>query len=110
MSGAPAASSLVEVEGLCVAFGARRVVRDVSFRLARGATLALVGESGSGKSLSALSLLGLLPAGAAATGRVRIAGEDVIGAASLHAHAALGRAPRGTGAAFAGRAGADARR
>ena len=81
MSGAPAASSLVEVEGLCVAFGARRVVRDVSFRLARGATLALVGESGSGKSLSALSLLGLLPAGAAATGRVRIAGEDVIGAA-----------------------------
>ena len=81
MSGAPAASSLVEVEGLSVAFGARRVVRDVSFRLARGATLALVGESGSGKSLSALSLLGLLPAGAVATGRVRIAGEDVIGAA-----------------------------
>ncbi len=81
MSGAPAASTVVEVEGLSVAFGARRVVRDVSFRLARGATLALVGESGSGKSLSALSLLGLLPAGAEATGRVRIAGEDVIGAA-----------------------------
>ena len=67
MSGARADSALVEVEGLCVAFGARRVVRDLSFRLARGATLALVGESGSGKSLSALSLLGLLPAGAAAT-------------------------------------------
>ena len=81
MSGAPAGSAVVEVAGLSVAFGARRVVRDVSFRLARGATLALVGESGSGKSLSALSLLGLLPAGAEATGQVRIAGENVIGAA-----------------------------
>ncbi len=77
----PAGSPLVEVEGLSVAFGARRVVRDVSFRLSAGATLGLVGESGSGKSLTALSLLGLLPPGAAATGRLRLAGQEVIGAA-----------------------------
>jgi microcin C transport system ATP-binding protein len=81
MTVAPIASPLVEVEGLSVAFGARRVVRDVSFRLSAGGTLALVGESGSGKSLTALSLLGLLPAGAVATGRARIAGQEVIGAA-----------------------------
>jgi microcin C transport system ATP-binding protein len=81
MTVAPIASPLVEVEGLSVAFGARRVVRDVSFRLSAGGTLALVGESGSGKSLTALSLLGLLPAGAVATGRARLAGQEVIGAA-----------------------------
>ena len=55
--------SLVEVENLSVAFGDRRVVDDVSFTLDRGETLALVGESGSGKSLTALSLLQLLPPG-----------------------------------------------
>ena len=73
---------LVEVAGLNVAFGARRVVCDVGFRLARGRTLALVGESGSGKSLTALALLGLLPPGALATGSIRLAGHDV-----LHANA-----------------------
>jgi peptide/nickel transport system ATP-binding protein/oligopeptide transport system ATP-binding protein len=71
---------LVEVEGLSIAFGARQVVRDVGFRLSAGGTLALVGESGSGKSLTALSLLGLLPPGAVASGRVRLAGQEVIGA------------------------------
>jgi len=39
----------------------RRLVRDVSFKLTAGQTLALVGESGSGKTLTALSLLRLLP-------------------------------------------------
>ena len=41
--------SLLEVNGLSVAFGAKRVVDDVSFTLDRGETLALVGESGSGQ-------------------------------------------------------------
>ena len=55
--------SLVEVQDLSVAFGTKCVVRDVSFTLERGETLALVGESGSGKSVTALSLLQLLPHG-----------------------------------------------
>jgi microcin C transport system ATP-binding protein len=83
--------SLVEVEGLSVAFGARRVVRDVSFRLDRGETLALVGESGSGKSLTALSLLQLLPHGASnPSGRVLLDGESMIGAAPSVLHRARG--------------------
>ena len=73
--------SLVEVEDLSVAFGSKRVVDRVSFTIERGETLALVGESGSGKSLTALSLLQLLPHGAVnTTGRIVLEGKSVIGA------------------------------
>ncbi len=72
------ATSLLAVEGLTVRFGlARPVVDGVSFTLNRGETLALVGESGSGKSLTALSVLGLLPPGAAVQGGVMLDGVDV---------------------------------
>ena len=70
--------SLLTVESLSVSFGHRRVVEDVSFTLDRGETLALVGESGSGKSLTALSLLQLLPPGASCSGRVVLDGQEVI--------------------------------
>ena len=74
--------SLVEVENLSVAFGTRTVVDGVSFTLERGETLALVGESGSGKSVTALSLLQLLPVGGTnPTGKIRLNGEEMIGAA-----------------------------
>jgi microcin C transport system ATP-binding protein len=72
--------SFVEVENLTVAFGDRVVVDRVGFTLDRGETLALVGESGSGKSLTALSLLQLLPPGATCRGRVVVDGQSVIGA------------------------------
>ncbi len=69
--------SLLTVERLSVAFAGRRVVDGVSFTLDRGETLALVGESGSGKSLTALSVLGLLPPGAAVSGRIVLDGVDM---------------------------------
>ena len=73
--------SLVEVENLSVAFGPKRVVEGVSFTLDRGETLALVGESGSGKSLTALSILQLLPPGGSnPTGRILLDGQSMIGA------------------------------
>jgi microcin C transport system ATP-binding protein len=72
--------SLVTVNNLTVAFGPRVVVDRVSFTLDRGETLALVGESGSGKSLTALSLLQLLPPGATCTGEVVVDEQSVIGA------------------------------
>ena len=72
--------TLVSVEDLTVAFGDRVVVDHVGFTLDRGETLALVGESGSGKSLTALSLLQLLPPGAICGGRVSVDGQSVIGA------------------------------
>jgi len=69
--------SLLTVERLSIAFASRRVVDDVSFALDRGETLALVGESGSGKSLTALSVLGLLPPGAVLSGQIVLDGVDM---------------------------------
>lgn len=53
--------NLLEVQKLSIHFGDKPVVDHLSFVLSAGKTLAIVGESGSGKSLTALSLLGLLP-------------------------------------------------
>jgi oligopeptide transport system ATP-binding protein len=83
--------SLLEVKDLSVAFGARRVVDQVSFSLDRGETLALVGESGSGKSLTALSLLQLLPRGGTnPTGTIRLDDDEMIGASPDILHQARG--------------------
>ena len=78
-SGRAGQTSLVTVEDLTVAFDGRVVVNRVGFSLDRGETLALVGESGSGKSLTALSLLQLLPPGATCRGHVMVDGQSMIG-------------------------------
>jgi len=52
---------LLQVRALSVAFAGLEVVHSIDFELAAGERLALVGESGSGKTVSALSLLRLLP-------------------------------------------------
>ncbi|MCK8786798.1 ATP-binding cassette domain-containing protein, partial [Roseomonas sp. NAR14] len=71
--------ALLTVEKLSVAFGPRRVVQDVSFAIRPGETLALVGESGSGKSLTALSVLRLLPPGGTnPAGRIVLDGTEVL--------------------------------
>ena len=61
-------SALLSVNNLSIAFAAdadfKCVVEDVSFSVDRGKTLALVGESGSGKTLTAMSIMQLLPMGA----------------------------------------------
>ncbi|MBI3571234.1 MAG: ATP-binding cassette domain-containing protein, partial [Gammaproteobacteria bacterium] len=58
-------STLLKVEGLKTWFdtpeGMVRAVDGIDFHIARGETLALLGESGCGKSISALSLLQLVP-------------------------------------------------
>lgn len=83
--------SLLEVANLSVAFGTKRVVDKVSFTLDRGETVALVGESGSGKSLTALSLLQLLPHGGTnPTGSILLDGDQMIGASNAVLHRARG--------------------
>ncbi len=77
--------SLLEVEDLSVSFGGGEgeieAVRHVGFRIEKGETLALVGESGSGKSVTALSILQLLPYPKARhpSGSVRLDGEELLG-------------------------------
>ena len=77
---------LVDVKDLAVHFrvGSRtnKAVKGVSFSIAKGETLALVGESGSGKSVTALSVLQLLPYPAAShpKGSILIDGMEMVGA------------------------------
>ena len=55
-------------------------VQSVDFHVEKGETVAIVGESGSGKSVSALSIVGLLPENAAISGSVRYKNTEMIGA------------------------------
>jgi microcin C transport system ATP-binding protein len=73
---------VLEIEGLRVRFGSREVVKGVSLHVDRRETLALVGESGSGKSVTALSVLQLLPYPRAShpAGSIRVRGQEMIGA------------------------------
>jgi microcin C transport system ATP-binding protein len=89
VSGALNARPLLDVRNLSVTFAGRggappvEAVRGVTFALDRGETLALVGESGSGKSVTALSILQLLPYPLAAhrpDSSIRFAGEELVGA------------------------------
>ncbi len=74
----------LSVEDLAVDFRqggtVTHAVNGVSFEIKRGETLALVGESGSGKSVTALSILKLLPYPAAShpSGKVLFKGEDLL--------------------------------
>src|ERR1700740_3467625 len=80
MSEIGAIEPLLEIEGLSVNFASRRgtiaAVRNVSLSIAPGEILGIVGESGAGKSVTALTVMGILPAAACvAYGRVQFAGR-----------------------------------
>jgi len=79
-----AAPPLLEVRDLRTVFdfedGVVRAVDGVSFALERGQVLGLVGESGCGKTMTALSLMRLVPpAGRIVAGQVRLEGRDLLG-------------------------------
>lgn len=69
---------VLSVDDLEISFGARPVVKGVSFQLAPGEIMALVGESGSGKSMLGRAIMGLLPGGGAVTrGRILFQNQEV---------------------------------
>ncbi|PKR47293.1 ABC transporter ATP-binding protein [Thalassospira povalilytica] len=73
---------LLDVSNLSVNFGNVQAVKGVSLSMARGETMALVGESGSGKSVTALSILQLLPYPRAShpSGSITFDGHELVGA------------------------------
>ncbi|MEY9123045.1 ABC transporter ATP-binding protein [Bradyrhizobium yuanmingense] len=80
---AEAQSSVLSVSGLTTSFMLERqwipVVRNVSFDIAARETVAIVGESGSGKSVTALSIMRLIPKEIGRVeGRVMLAGRDLL--------------------------------
>ncbi|MGH1479132.1 MAG: ATP-binding cassette domain-containing protein, partial [Geminicoccales bacterium] len=78
--------SLLDVSDLSVDFkiedGELHAVKEVSFSIDKGETLALVGESGSGKSVTALSIMQLLPYPKAKhpSGSIMFDGNEMVGA------------------------------
>ena len=75
--------ALLDVKDLSIRLQTQRgpadAVRDINFTLARGETLGLIGESGCGKSITALSLMGLLPENAVVRGSIRFDDQELVG-------------------------------
>ncbi|MGM0584161.1 MAG: ABC transporter ATP-binding protein [Pseudomonadota bacterium] len=71
--------SLLEIENLNLEIARLPILRDVSLSIEAGEVLGLVGESGSGKSMTALSVMRLLPEAARLAGSIRLDGEELTG-------------------------------
>jgi len=84
MSEIAAEATVLDIKGLQTVFftnsGLFRAVDDVSFRVRRGETLAIVGESGCGKSVTALSIMRLVPdpPGRIVGGSITLEGQDLL--------------------------------
>ncbi|WP_137152974.1 ABC transporter ATP-binding protein [Devosia sp. FKR38] len=81
---------LLSVRDLTIAFGATPATRSIGFDIAPGETLALVGESGSGKSVTALSILRLLPPAATVSGQILFKGQNLVTAPPAELRAVRG--------------------
>lgn len=82
--------SLLAVQHLSIGFAGKALVKDISFTLNAHEKVALVGESGSGKSITAMSLLHLLP-GAQVSGEVLFEGQNLLTQNSAQIRAISGR-------------------
>ncbi|TPI39678.1 ABC transporter ATP-binding protein [Mesorhizobium sp. B3-1-9] len=72
--------SLLEIENLSLSIGDTPILKGVELTIAPGEVVGLVGESGSGKSMTALTIMRLLPHLARAEGRVAFDGIDILAA------------------------------
>ena len=64
------ANPMLAIEGLAIEIDGHRIVDGISLSVETGRILAIVGESGCGKSLTALSVLGLLPSAAKVSSQI----------------------------------------
>ncbi|SFR37316.1 ABC transporter ATP-binding protein [Litoreibacter janthinus] len=70
--------TLLAIENLSLSIRGTPILRDVSMTVGPGEILGVIGESGSGKSLTAFSVLQLLPEGSECNGRVTLLGQDIL--------------------------------
>jgi len=85
------AQALLHIEQLGLCIHGQALIHELSLSIAPGEILGLVGESGSGKSLTALSILGLLPRGAHTSGRILLDGVDLLRQSDAALNAIRGR-------------------
>lgn len=71
-------TDFLSIENLSIAFAEKKVLNNVSFTIAPNEIVGVVGESGSGKSLTALALMGLLPARASVSGEILLNGKNIL--------------------------------
>ena len=75
-------NSILEIKGLNVSFstygGRVKAVRDVSLEIGEGECVAIVGESGCGKSVTAKSIMGLIPKSCVEGGEIIFQGQDLL--------------------------------
>ncbi|WP_422384530.1 ABC transporter ATP-binding protein [Roseibium album] len=70
--------SLLVVDNLSLSIHGTPILKDVSMKVDPGRILGVIGESGSGKSMTAFSVLHLLPNGADLSGNISLAGQDIL--------------------------------
>ena len=70
--------TLLDIKDLVLSIHGTSVLKGISLDIAPGEVCGVIGESGSGKSLTALSAMQLLPEGSDCSGRITIAGRDVL--------------------------------
>jgi len=70
--------ALLEIDQLCLAINDKPILKNISFDLEPGKITGLVGESGSGKSLTALSIMQLLPKGSITSGSILFDGKQIL--------------------------------
>jgi len=71
--------ALLEIRNLGVTIGTTPILDGIDLSVGAGEIVGLIGESGSGKSMTALSVMQLLPEGARCSGSIRLDGEELIG-------------------------------
>ncbi len=70
--------TLLQIKDLSLRIGDTPILHDIDLQVGHGQIAAITGESGSGKSLTALSVMGLLPKGAVTGGAIMLDGQDIL--------------------------------
>ncbi|MDP1729911.1 MAG: dipeptide ABC transporter ATP-binding protein, partial [Devosia sp.] len=83
--------TLLEVKDLALSIGTVPILRDIDLSVDAGEILGIIGESGSGKSMTALSIMQLLPRHTTTSGSIRLDGEELVGKPEARMCAIRGR-------------------